>query len=177
MTDIFNEVFASWETYLINLGDYFQEKYNFEADDEDINAVKNTILCIAKDVPKLVSLALYCEDRTVPQKVEKVEKVKAKGKTETTEQISIVLNDRETAEKILHEIRVFSDKYGGFDTHDIENIVINITNDPEFRIKTDYMLFTRKEASDIRLVRKQNEYEIIFPPQGMAITLGCWKED
>lgn len=179
MNDIFREVFDSWETYLTDLGNYFQEKYNFESDDEDINAVKNTILGIAKDVPKLVSLALYCEDRTSLQKVKKVEKVKARGKTKTKEQISIVLNNKETAEKILHELHDFSYNYGGFDTCDIEHIVKNIAGDPEFHIETDYVLFTREEAYRVYLISRENEneYEIVFPPKDKAITLGCGKED
>lgn len=177
MNDIFRAVFDAWEMDLNALGDYFQEKYDFEADDEDVNAVKSTILGIAKDVPKLVSLALYCEDRTVPQKVKKIEKVKAKGKTKTTEQISIVLNDKETAEKILHELHRFSECYGGLDVRDIENIVIDITGDRDFGIETDYVLFTREEARHIYLTNRDGKYEIVFPPQGAAITIGCRKED
>lgn len=178
MNDIFREVFDSWENYLTDLGDYFQEKYDFEADDADIDTVKNTILGIAKDVPKLVSLALYCEDRTASQKVEQVKaKAKAKGRTKTTEQISIVLNDKETAEKILHELRVFSERYGEFDICDIERIVIDITGDHDFDIKTDYILFTRKEVYRVYMENRDGKYEIIFPPQEKAITLGCGKED
>ncbi len=177
MTDIFNEVFASWETYLTDLGDYFQEKYDFKADDEDINAVKNTILGIAKDVPKLVSLALYCEDRITPKKVKRVEKVKAKGKTKTTEQISIVLNDKETAERILHKLHDFAQQYGGFDINDIEAIVGNVTNDDSFHIETEYTVFTQEEAYSVYILKRRNEYEIIFPPQGTAVTLGRGKEE
>jgi len=171
MNDIFREVFDAWEADLIDLGDYFQEKYDFKIDDADINTVKNTILGIAKDVPKLVSLALYGEDRTIPKKVEAVEKVKAKGKTKTTEQISIVLNDKETAERILHKLHDFAQQYGGFDICDIETLVREVTNDYGFHIETNYIVFTLEEVYSVYIINKGNEYEIIFPPQGTAVTL------
>lgn len=165
-----HKIFCKWNSGFKELAEYFHDKYNFDIDDEDIAATKELFMEMANDVPKIANIALHGHNS-------KIEEVKAKGKTKTTEQISIVLNDKEAAEKILHELLVFVERYGGLDICDIERIVSYITGNYDFGIDADYVLFTREEARRIYLTNRDGKYEIIFPYQEKAITLGCGKED
>lgn len=153
-------IFCSWESMFKELVEYFQDKYNFVVDDEDIDAAKETFMEIANDIPKVVSISLYGQDIT------KDKKIIAEGSIQQLYKLRIFVNDEKAAHKIIQKLYYMaSGNPFPINTIDIEAIVADVTNNKNFKLNCDYMEFDSNAVCNVCLGDTVDGYEIKFPAQ------------
>lgn len=159
MNNDLRKIFCSWNSKLEELADYFQDKYNFDIDDDDVETVKETIMEIANDIPEAVSISLYNKDKT------KDKKIIAEGSLQSRYRLRIFVNDEQAAHEIIREMDALSEKYNlvPINKYDIEAIVANVTKNKKFNLDCDFIEFDKSEIYRVCLNSTPDGYEIIFP--------------
>lgn len=158
MNNDLRKIFCSWNSKLEELADYFQDKYNFDIDD-DVETVKETVMEIANDIPKAVSISLYGKDKT------KDKKIIAEGSLQPRYRLRIFVNDEQAAHEIIREMDALSEKYNLVPTnkYDIEAIVASVTKNKKFTLNCDFIEFDKSEIHSVGLNNTPDGYEIVFP--------------